>query len=449
MYRHFISTSVAVRRSCVRTKGQILPASGATRRYATVGKDYGGLRSNSKGIEQDEISNFVFPSRVSEVFKDPNEANRGRRCRFDPLKGQLVVHAKEHEHISDTAKTKPSKYESRHSTPNLRWWPYYVPNIWLRDHCQCHECVLPETKQRQLDTFSLGPESLAIKNCEMQSSRIRVIWKDGHESLYDTRWLEGSFGRSSILRARQGWSEPIWWNEDFLQNSGVPYEAVMNSDEGIGQLLQKIRDHGFAFVDGCPATPEDTQTLTERIGPIRNTHYGSFWDFTSNLASKDTAYTDYALDVHTDSTYFTDPAGLQIFHLLSHEGEGGANQLVDGYHAAQILFLEDPAAYRALQDIPIMAHASGNEDISIQPAEPMHVLSHSRITHELMQVRWNNYDRSQVCAIQGAPELLEEWYKAAAKWNEILHREDKSLRYEVQLQPGRPLSESWSHYRPN
>lgn len=75
-----------------------------------------------------------------------------------------------------------------------------------------------------------------------------------------------------------------------------------------------------------PATPEATRTLLEQIGPIRNTHYGNhsclmslkwltyvntstggFYDFTSDLSSKDTAYTSESLESHTDTTYFTDP----------------------------------------------------------------------------------------------------------------------------------------------
>lgn len=76
-----------------------------------------------------------------------------------------------------------------------------------------------------------------------------------------------------------------------------------------------------------PATPEATRELLEQIGPIRNTHYGiyhwnrcimtnrpvlttrkgGFYDFTSDLSSKDTAYTSESLEPHTDTTYFTEP----------------------------------------------------------------------------------------------------------------------------------------------
>ena len=65
-------------------------------------------------------------------------------------------------------------------------------------------------------------------------------------------------------------------------------------------------EYGFAFVAGVPPTPEATEALVRRIAFIRETHYGSFWDFTADLAHGDLAYSDVLLRAHTDTTYFTD-----------------------------------------------------------------------------------------------------------------------------------------------
>lgn len=105
------------------------------------------------------------------------------------------------------------------------------------------------------------------------------------------------------------------------------------------------------------------------------------------------AYTDLALDVHTDTNYFTDSAGLQMFHLLEHDGEGGASQLVDGFKAAQNLHDTDTEAYDTLSTTKMMFHASGNEGLSIQPQTAFPTLVHDTNTHMLQQVRWNNADR--------------------------------------------------------
>lgn len=254
-----------------------------------------------------------------------------------------------------------------------------------------------------------------------------------------------------------------FWSEKTMQKPpSVHYASIMGSDLGVAEWTNKIvsfcrrplfrtnltqREFGFCYVDGCPISPKKTKKLLERIAFIRTTHYGGFYDFTSDLTMKDTAYTSLALGAHTDNTYFTDPAGLQMFHLLSHtEGEGGASLLVDGFKAAKTLERESITAYRTLLMTPVTWHASGNEGITITPAKKYPVfnsgpyfrnaprgLTDSRnSTPSLMQIRWNNDDRGPV-DMRGA----EDWYAAARKFDEILKRPES--QYWAQLEPGRPL----------
>lgn len=151
------------------------------------------------------------------------------------------------------------------------------------------------------------------------------------------------------------------------------------------------------------------------------------------------AYTTEGLGGHTDTTYFTDPAGLQMFHMLSHtNGSGGESLLVDGFVAAKTLYEEDPEAYQVLKEFNVGGHASGNEHVCIQPARPFPVLNHHPVTGELYQVRWNNEDRRPM--VNGSPEEISKWYAAARTWNEIITRKD--MEHWFQLDPGSPMSMS-------
>lgn len=206
---------------------------------------------------------------------------------------------------------------------------------------------------------------------------------------------------------------------------------------------------GFCFVAGTPyENAEFTEKLLERIAFIRITHYGGFYDFIPDLALADTAYTNLALAAHTDNTYFTDPAGLQAFHLLSHEPPpsaavspaapklGGESLLVDGFHAAKIFKRDDPELYQVLSRVRLPWHASGNKGITISPDQRYPVLEHDQDTGELHRVRWNNDDRGVVPL--GEAIDPEQWYEAARKWNSILSREN--MQYWSQLTPGKTLS---------
>jgi alpha-ketoglutarate-dependent taurine dioxygenase len=199
------------------------------------------------------------------------------------------------------------------------------------------------------------------------------------------------------------------------------------------------RRHGYCFVRDVPhEDPDDTRKLLERIAFIRQTHYGGFYDFKPDLAMADTAYTNQALALHTDNTYFSDPAGLQAFHLLSHEGgKGGASVILDGLEAKRILKEEDGYAYSVLAGVALPWHASGNKGINITPYKNFPVFERHPSSGDIVRIRWNNDDRGVVPF--GQNYNPEQWYMAARKWNEVINR--KELQYWFQLEPGKVLSE--------
>lgn len=221
---------------------------------------------------------------------------------------------------------------------------------------------------------------------------------------------------------------------------------IVSDYDSSGWCLSNLvqRTHGFAVVQDTPYDdPKNTKRLLERIGPIRETHYGGFYDFTPNLEMADTAYTNLALPAHTDTTYFTEPAGLQAFHLLSHKAgnpeedvNGGKSLLVDGFHAASILKTEAPELYKCLNAGGIPWHASGNNGITITPNKLYPVIETEKHPFQdpdspVHRIRWNNDDRGVV------PPSANLWYEAARKWNEILKR--KEMECWIQLEPGKVL----------
>lgn len=152
-----------------------------------------------------------------------------------------------------------------------------------------------------------------------------------------------------------------------------------------------------------------------------------------------------------------DPAGLQMFHLLSHtEGEGGESLLVDGFRAAKQLEVTCPESFKTLTKEKIPWHASGNEGISISPTlgnfpviqtvPPNLIEDHDGEKDGsedafIYQIRWNNSDRGTTrCAMNDHGS----WYNAARKWRNILISPE--LEHRFQLEPGKPLSSSL--YRP-
>lgn len=327
---------------------------------------------------------------------------------------------------------------------------HQFPYLWLRDNCLCSECTHPHTKQRQVNTFEI-PKDISVRSVEPSDSGLLVQWTDNsHQSLYPWHWLQENSPISNQIPMGRKWKH-VKPSSDHTTYPTTSYQAISNSTAGLAQWLSQIRTYGFAFVSDVPPTPEATEFLLNQIAFIRPTHYGGFWDFTSQPKPTDTAYTNLGLPNHTDSTYFTDPCGLQMFHVLQPATEvGGESTLVDGFAAAEYLYYSDSAAYHALATTPVVSHASGNAEVGSIDNTAASSLGYPIFNHDpsassplerpspesLTQIRWNNDDRHSRTKWPSR-KAMDAWYDAARKWNEILTLPEFEI--EIQLQPGMPV----------
>ncbi|PLW40632.1 hypothetical protein PCASD_08355 [Puccinia coronata f. sp. avenae] len=321
--------------------------------------------------------------------------------------------------------------------------------IWLRDNCRCEKCFHPYTKQRLLSTFQI-PLNIQPTQVVLEGEGFFVTWPDGHQSFLSLSFLLQNSYNPPINPARRSFphrateKKYLWDNSIINSMPHVSYKDIFSTDGlhrtgdfYVLEWLRKIDKYGFCLVDDVPPTPEATEKLLREIAFIRETHYGAFWDFTANMEHGDTAYTNLALGAHTDTTYFSDPAGLQLFHLLSPptSHEGGKSLLVDGFAAAAKLRRESPEAYDMLSEVPIDTHASGGTDVAFRPLIPQPVLSHHPHTGELTIVRWNPDDRLPFCGRSGVS--VKRLYQAIRDWESII--KSSSMELWTQMKMGQAL----------
>ncbi|KAF9897118.1 hypothetical protein BX616_006160, partial [Lobosporangium transversale] len=127
---------------------------------------------------------------------------------------------------------------------------------------------------------------------------------------------------------------------------------------------------------------------------------------------------------------------LQMFHLLHHDGEGGHNLLVDGFQCAKVLKEKYPESYKTLSEIGVPSHSAGDVDTHVVPTPRRNpILNHDPISQELIQIRFNNDDRSTLDHLK--PEQVEAFYDALFDWNKVL-TDDKHMLW-TKFQPGRVL----------
>ncbi|PFH59306.1 hypothetical protein XA68_12569 [Ophiocordyceps unilateralis] len=366
-----------------------------------------------------------FGTRTANLWRH-NEIARGT-ARFFTTKLEIISEAPNHIDVGETAEDGKSVVLSK---------------LWLRDCCRCEECVDKETMQRKFNILAYrqdGPMSVESKDDDGFVMR----FPDHHTSRFTWDWVREQLPGFEILDMNPRKSMKLWNREILLRElPEVEYSEVMDpsSQEGMAKLCSKIRQSGICFVTGTPVTPEATKELIESIGPIRQTHYGGFYDFQADHSKADSAYTNAALDLHTDTTYFTEPAGIQALHLLSHtpssdepsdEKLGGETILVDGFFVAHRQRMEFRSHFDLLQRAPVRWHASGNADVAVIPDKDYPIIG----THlgVLQQIRWNMADRGFLSLDVHAGKMIG----AMRSWDSIMRRPEN--KYQFQLAPGRVL----------
>ena len=307
------------------------------------------------------------------------------------------------------------------------------PWLWLRDHAHDDETMHPVTQQRQLFTARV-PRALRGLSTEVRDNSLYVTW----DMLEPTSVLPVPF--LSAYRfprvARVAIDTHVTlWNAASLTTPTVQHDLVMNTDAGLAQWLTTTLQYGFCIVAGTPATAEATEALMRRVGYIRETIFGGFWEFTADMSKADTAYTTLELRGHTDSTYSADAPGCQMLHCLEFVGTGGESTMVDAFAIARRMEAEHPDQFEVLSSVMVPGQYIG-DGAHLMAARPVFRHDH---TGRLVQVSFNNYDR--------APFLLEEadmiaFYDALRVFEDLAN--DPAMQWRHVLQPGEAmLFDNW------
>jgi trimethyllysine dioxygenase len=306
--------------------------------------------------------------------------------------------------------------------------------LWLRDHSHDPATLHPGTHQRLVATSALA-ERVVARGVELSDgpdgNELRIRWDDDRVSVLPERFLAEHRSAQPPPDAPGGTGDAVLWDAATISDAAVtlPFEQVMDCDAGVGEWLDIIAGYGFGIITGTPADIESTRHLITRVGYVRETIFGGFWEFTDDLSRADTAYTNIELLAHTDGTYSHDAPGLQMLHCLHFDGTGGASTLVDGFAIAARIRLQHPEMFDVLANTPIPGEYLG-DGVHLRAERP--VLRHHRGV--LRQVSFNTADRAP---LHMSPEELDALYPALVEFERHANHPDNI--WEHVLEPGEAL----------
>lgn len=233
--------------------------------------------------------------------------------------------------------------------------------IYLRDACDCPQCVDPSARQRN---YSFVDIPLLIKPVLKEigeNHTYHVSWEHdvpgfdaSHTSLFPASKIErlimtpdtqrGNPRNSKLLKSQ------LWDKAAFTKRGcWIEYEDYINDLSSLKSALSALRRDGLIFVKNVPPETSSVSKVGERIGPLRNTFYGATWDVRSVADAINLAYTSKYLGFHMDLLYMDSPPAFQLLHCIHNSCAGGESRFVDTYRAAGILHEQAPEMALALR----------------------------------------------------------------------------------------------------
>ncbi|KAH7337389.1 hypothetical protein B0J17DRAFT_426574 [Rhizoctonia solani] len=241
--------------------------------------------------------------------------------------------------------------------------PLQLSYDWLRDSCQCAECVHPSTKQKLFRTGdSVRPTP---SDASLVHNQLHVQWADGHPSIFPLDFLRRYADPTGQARSSSHFEDVMArrpWDLDSLPAERfVDYSSIKN--DPLPAYLQLLR-YGIVIVRGVPHEytqrgPEGPAGVSEMaglVGLVRETFYGRFWDVISVRGSTNIAYTNLNLDLHMDLLYMQHPPHLQLLHCIKNRVQGGTSVFVDAIKAANDLWEQDRASFEVLANTSVPFH---------------------------------------------------------------------------------------------
>lgn len=299
------------------------------------------------------------------------------------------------------------------------------PAIWLRDNCRCPKCR-HASGQRLFEITDL-PVALKVGRSEIGAGQLIVTWSpDDHVSTYALDWLR----RHDLAPAQRAMRHeaPTLWGAELKSDLPIADWTAVQQDAGAELAWhEKFAAYGFGLLRNVPAEPGMVEVVGNHLGFVRVTNYGSRFDVISVPNPNNLAYTAVGLGVHSDNPYREPTPGVQLLHCLESDAPGGDTLLVDGFHAAELLRREDPAAFELLCRHPFtFRFRDANADL--QAAVP---LIKTDYDGHVSEVHFNNRSADM---LDVPVEFVAPWYAAYRRFAEILKR--PALELIFRLGPG-------------
>jgi gamma-butyrobetaine dioxygenase len=302
------------------------------------------------------------------------------------------------------------------------------PALWLRDNCACPQCRHPKALERTfmfIDHPAPSIASAVLRDNAYLEIQFRAE-TESHISRYTKGWLRIHDYSESEVRKRQ--RAPQLWDSGFAPAiPSVNYADYMHMNAGLRAWIEAVNRYGIVLLQGVPQERGQVLPVARRIGPVRITNFGEYYDVVSMADPNASAYTQMGLELHTDLANWRVPPDIQLLSCLKNSVIGGESIFADGFRVAEDLRAMHTQAFKLLSTHPIV-YRFHDDRCDIRASAPVIELDGNG---GLVRIRFNNGLRA---AMVGPEIVIEAMYKALETFWRLLR--NPKYRLMLRLQPG-------------
>lgn len=177
----------------------------------------------------------------------------------------------------------------------------------LRDSCPCNRCLDPSTTQKLFASAAI-PRGIQMKDLHVNDDgSFSVSWThdidgyENHRSHFPPGYLASTDPMGVEASLRERYPRMLWNRADLDAKKNeltIEYDDYMADERSLDHVVRHLFQYGLAFISKVPPTPDAVAQISNRIGVLKNTIYGSTWDVRSVASAKNVADTSSDLDFH-------------------------------------------------------------------------------------------------------------------------------------------------------
>lgn len=258
---------------------------------------------------------------------------------------------------------------------------YELPFLWLRDNCQCEDCRITETEEKQFLLHTV-PIDISPKSVEIKDKSLFILWPDDHQSVIPLKKIKES--------SKPRYPEHKRWETNFIPKK-FDWSKFLDNEKVATEALRAFVSYGVVVLENAPTKSNSLELLSKRLGPIHETLFERIHNVSITRHVYNVAHTAKGLSPHNDFASYKNQPSVQALHMLENECEGGESIIVDGWKVAEDLRKENPEYFDILQNfnVPFRQFDENNETYAQAPiikCSSDGTLESFRFSNQLMQM---------------------------------------------------------------